>query len=70
MSSELFVPMVAEALGKTVAATADETIGATASETPATSVEMTLPSGSVLRWPGCDLNELAEAIAALEARLC
>ena len=51
---DLFVPVVAEPVCKTTAA----------------SVEMILPSGAVLRWPGGDVNALAEAIAALEDRLC
>ncbi|MBN2294266.1 MAG: hypothetical protein JXM70_17695 [Pirellulales bacterium] len=42
----------------------------TAGQTTSAAVEMILPSGSVLRWPGGDVNALAEAIAALEARLC
>ena len=50
----LFVPIVAEPVAKTTAPT----------------IEMTLPSGSVLRWPGADATVTAELIAALEARLC
>lgn len=50
----LFVPVVAQGVTKTTAPT----------------IEMTLPSGSVLRWPGADATVTAELIAALEARLC
>jgi transposase-like protein len=50
----LFVPVVAQGVARTTAPT----------------IEMTLPSGSVLRWPGADATVTAEMIAALEARLC
>lgn len=59
-NGSLFVPVVAEPLGKTAVATA----GGTAD------VEMVLPSGSVVRWAGGDVDAWVEAIAALEARLC
>lgn len=49
-----FVPLVAEPLAETTTAT----------------IEMILPSGSVLRWAGGATNTVAEMVAALEARLC
>ena len=67
--SGLFVPVVAEPLGKTPAAAVEKKTTETVGET-STAVEMVIPSGSVLRWPAGDLNTLAEAVAALEARLC
>jgi hypothetical protein len=33
-------------------------------------IEMILPSGAVLRWPGNDIDAAAGMIAAVEARLC
>ncbi len=52
--SARFVPLVAEPLADVTAAT----------------IEMILPSGSVLRWPGGATATVAEMITALEARLC
>ena len=52
--NRLFVPVVAEPVA----------------EATASSMEMTLPSGAVLRWSGGDTDAAAEWIAKLEARLC
>jgi transposase-like protein len=64
---ELFVPVsVAETNDACSAPTTDKEVN----QTTAPTVEMTLPSGAVLRWSGSSEDAVAEWIAKLEARLC
>ncbi len=61
---ELFVPVsVVETNGACSAPTAGK-------EGDEIAIEMTLPSGTVLRWAGGNADAGAEWIARLEARLC
>ncbi len=65
--NEIFVPV---SLAKADCPGSTPTTGEELAEISVPVIEMTLPSGTVLRWSNTDAATIIESIATLEARLC